>query len=111
MQRIKFLGTGEYADDMKLPGMIYGSALRTKYPRALIKNIDISEALKHPEVEAVLTAKDIPGNRFIGHLVKDWPAMIAEGEETRYVGDAVALVAAKSKKALKEIINLNKSRV
>lgn len=34
--------------------------------------------------------------------------MIAVGEGTRYVGDAVALVAAKSKKALKEILNLIK---
>lgn len=106
--KAKTLGTGLYVDDMKLEGMLYGSALRTKYPRALVKHIDISEALKHPEVEAVLTAKDIPGKRFIGHLVKDWPGMIAEGEETRYVGDSVALVAAKSKRALKEILNLIK---
>jgi CO/xanthine dehydrogenase Mo-binding subunit len=34
--------------------------------------------------------------------------MIAEGEKTRYVGDSVALVAARSKKALKEILNLIK---
>ena len=104
----KILGTGKYVDDMKVEGMLYGSALRTKYPRALVKSIDISEALKHPEVEAVLTAEDIPGKRFIGHIAKDWPALIAVGEETRYVGDSVALVAAKSKKALKEILNLIK---
>ena len=104
----KILGTGKYVDDMKIEGMIYGSALRSKYPRALVKSIDISEALKHPEVEVVITAEDIQGKRFIGHIVKDWPAMIAVGEETRYVGDAVALVAAKSKKALKEILNLIK---
>lgn len=104
----KILGTGKYVDDMKVEGMVYGSALRTKYPRALVKSIDISEALEHPEVEAVLTAEDIPGKRFIGHIAKDWPALIAVGEETRYVGDSVALVAAKSKKALKEILNLIK---
>lgn len=104
----KILGRAQYVNDMKVDNMLYGSALRTKYPRALIKSIDITEALNHPEAEAVLTAKDIPGKRFIGHLVKDWPAMIAEGEETRYVGDAIALVAAKSKKALKEILDLIK---
>lgn len=102
----KTLGTAKYVDDIKFEGMVYGSALRTKYPRALIKGIDISKALAHPEVEAVLTAEDIPGKRYIGHLVKDWPAMIAVGEETRYIGDAVALVAAKSKKALKEALEL-----
>lgn len=110
LQRIdamrKTLGTAKYVDDIKVEGMIYGSALRTKYPRALIKSIDISRAIKHPEVEAVLTAEDIPGKRYLGHLVKDWPAMISVGEETRYVGDAVALVAARSKKALKEALQL-----
>ncbi|QVK18791.1 selenium-dependent xanthine dehydrogenase [Mycoplasmatota bacterium] len=101
----KILGHAEYVDDMKVEGMIYGSALRSQYPRALVKKIDVSKALKHPEVEAILTAKDIPGKRLLGHLVKDWPALIAEGEITRYVGDALVLVAAKSKNALHEIIN------
>lgn len=98
----KTLGTGKYVDDMKINGMLYGSALRTKYPRALVKSIDIEEAKKIPGVVAVLTYKDIPGNRYLGHLVKDWPALIAEGEETRYIGDSIALVAAENKKALKE---------
>lgn len=102
----KTLGIAKYADDIKIQGMLYGTALRTKYPRALIKSIDISKALKYPGVEAVLTAEDIPGKRYIGHLVQDWPAMIAVGEETRYIGDAIALVAAKSKSALKEAIKL-----
>jgi aldehyde oxidoreductase len=96
----KVLGNGEYVDDMKLEGMIYGSALRTKYPRALVKGIDSTEAKKIPGVIAVVTAEDIPGKRFLGHLVKDWPALIAVGEETRYVGDAVVLVAAETKEIL-----------
>lgn len=104
--REKVLGIGEYVDDMKMEGMIYGGALRSKYPRALVKNIDIAEALNHPDVEAVLTAEDIPGQRYIGHLVKDWPALIKVGEETRYLGDAVALVAAKTKKGLREALEL-----
>lgn len=98
----KTLGTGKYVDDMKINGMLYGSALRTKYPRALVKSINIEEAKRIPGVIAVLTYKDIPGNRYLGHLVKDWPALIAEGEETRYIGDSIALVAAENKKALKE---------
>lgn len=98
----KTIGTGKYVDDMKINGMLYGAALRTKYPRALVKSINIDEAKKIPGVVAVLTYKDIPGNRYLGHLVKDWPALIAEGEETRYIGDSIALVAAENKKALKE---------
>lgn len=102
----KILGTAIYVDDMKVDGLVYGSALRTKYPRARVKKINIDKALNHPNVITILTAKDIPGNRYIGHISKDWPALIAVGEETRYVGDAIALVAAKSKKALKEILQL-----
>ena len=102
----KILGTAIYVDDMKVDGLVYGSALRTKYPRALVKKINIDKALNHPDVITILTAKDIPGNRYIGHISKDWPALIAVGEETRYVGDAIALVAAKSKKDLKEILGL-----
>jgi len=77
----KLLGTGEFVDDMKLPGMLYGVALRAKYPRALVKKIDISAARAFPGVEVVLTAKDVPGERMLGHIVHDWPVMIAEGEE------------------------------
>lgn len=100
----KILGTAEYVDDVKLEGMLYGSALRTPYPRAFVKSIDKSEAQKLQGVVAIVTAKDIPGNRYLGHLVKDWPALIDIGEETRYVGDAVALVAAESKEALKKAL-------
>lgn len=102
----KILGIAIYVDDMKVDGLVYGSALRAKYPRALVKKINIDKALNHPNVITILTAKDIPGNRYIGHISKDWPALIAVGEETRYVGDAIALVAAKSKKALKEILEI-----
>ena len=81
---------------MKIDGMIYGFALRSKYPRALVKNIDYSHAEKLEGVVKVVTSKDIPGERYGGHLKKDWPALIEVGEETRYVGDAIALVAATS---------------
>lgn len=102
----KILGTAIYVDDMKIEGLVYGSALRSKFPRALVKNINIKEALKHPDTIAVLTATDIPGERYLGHISKDWPALISEGEETRYVGDSIALVAANTKKSLKKIMEL-----
>jgi selenium-dependent xanthine dehydrogenase len=102
----KLLGTGEFVDDMKVPGMLYGVALRTKYPRALVKKIDISAAQACPGVEVVLTAKDVPGERLLGHIVHDWPVMIAEGEETRYVGDALALVAATTMATARKALEL-----
>lgn len=104
----KVTGTGQYADDLKLPDMLYAAVLRSQYPRALVKKIDSSAAVAYPGVAAVLTAKDVPGKRFLGHIVHDWPVMIAEGEETRYVGDSLALVAAVSKKIAREALQLIK---
>jgi selenium-dependent xanthine dehydrogenase len=102
----KILGEAKFADDLKAEGMVFGSALRSKFPRALVKNIDISKAIKHPQVVKIVLAEDVPGDRVIGHLTQDWPALIAVGEETRYLGDSVALVAAKTKQAVEEIKNL-----
>jgi len=102
----KLLGTGEFVDDMKVPGMLYGAVLRAKYPRALVKKIDIATAQACPGVAVVLTAKDIPGERLLGHIVHDWPVMIAEGEETRYVGDALVILAATTKVTARKALKL-----
>jgi len=102
----KVLGTGIYTDDITVQGMLYASAIRSKYPRAKVLGIDASEALAHPDCKAVLTAKDVPGNIKMGHLVKDWDAFIAEGGITRYVGDAVALVVSGRRETLDEIKGL-----
>ncbi|MFV0465503.1 MAG: selenium-dependent xanthine dehydrogenase [Lachnospiraceae bacterium] len=102
----KILGTSKFTADIKIPGMLYGSALRAAHPRALVKKIDITKALEHPGAVCIALAADIPGDRLLGHLTQDWPALIAEGEETRYLGDSLALVAAKSNKELQEIKSL-----
>ncbi|MEG1287518.1 MAG: selenium-dependent xanthine dehydrogenase [Clostridium sp.] len=104
----KTLGIAEYTDDIRFPGMIYGVALRTKYPRALIKGMDTKEAEKLEGVVKIVTAKDIPGERYLGHIKKDWPALIDIGEETRYLGDALALVAAESEEIARKALDLIK---
>ena len=98
-------GTGVFVDDMVLPGMLYARAVRTKYPRAVVNKLDISGALAHPDCAAVLTAKDVPFNK-TGHLKVDWDVMIPEGETTRYIGDALALVATYHKETLDEVCAL-----
>ncbi len=101
----KVLGTGIYVDDIILPGMLYAKALRSKYPRARINKIDISKAILHEDCVKILTSKDVPNN-VIGHLVQDWDVMIPKGEVTRYVGDALALVATNHKETLDEVLAL-----
>lgn len=102
----KLLGTGEFVDDMHVPGMLHAAVLRSKYPRAIVRKIDISAAQSCPGIVAVLTAKEVPGERLIGHIVYDWPVMIAEGEETRYVGDALAVLAATTNEAARHALEL-----
>ena len=104
--RGKVLGTGEYCDDLYLDGMVHASAVRSQYPRARVLNIDASEALALPGVLAVLTAADVPNNK-VGHIQQDWDVMIAQGDITRCVGDAICLVVAETE----EILNQAKALV
>ena len=102
----KILGTGEYVDDMKVPGMLYAAVLRTPLARARILSIDVEAARSLEGVTADMTAADIPGERLWGHLKHDWPAMIAIGEETRYIGDSLAIVAARTKKIARKAVEM-----
>ena len=96
----KVTGTGQYPDDIYLDGMIYGSAVRSQYPRARVLAIHTEEAKALTGVVGVFTAADIPGNNKVGHLKKDWDTMIAVGDITHYLGDAICLVAAETPEIL-----------
>ena len=97
--REKVLGYGEYPDDVEMEGMVYASAVRSRYARARILDIRTEEALALPGVLAVLTAEDVPNNK-VGHLQQDWDVMIAKGSITRCVGDAICLVVAETRDIL-----------
>ena len=75
--------------------MAYASAVRSDYPRALVKKINKAKAESLPGVLGVLTAEDVPHNK-VGHIQPDWDVMIAEGDTTRMVGDAICLVVAET---------------
>lgn len=98
--REKVTGTGEYPDDIYLEGMIYGSAVRSEYPRAKVLAIHAEEALAMEGVIGVYTADDVPGNVKVGHLKQDWDTMIPVGKITHYLGDAICLVAAETPEIL-----------
>jgi CO/xanthine dehydrogenase Mo-binding subunit len=82
---------------MALPNMLYAKATRSKYPHALIKKINIEKAVALPGVVAVLTHKDIPALNGFGVLIPDQPVLCFD--KVRYLGDAVAVVAAESLEA------------
>lgn len=103
--KTKVLGTGKYTDDLDdvdLPDMCYGSAIRSAYPRAVVKAIHTERAKALPGVVYVLTADDIPGSVKVGHLKVDWDTLIPVGTATHYLGDAIVMVAAETPEILAE---------
>ena len=92
------LGQQPFVNDMVEPGMLHGALRFSDHPRALVIRIDTSRAAAAPGVVAVVTAADVPGERIVGLIAHDWPVFVAEGEETRYVGDVLAAVAARTRR-------------
>jgi CO/xanthine dehydrogenase Mo-binding subunit/aerobic-type carbon monoxide dehydrogenase small subunit (CoxS/CutS family) len=92
----KVIGTAIYTDDLVFDGMLYAKAKRAMIPHGFLTKLDISKAKALPGVVAVLTAEDIPGEHNHGLVIYDWPAIVGVGERVRYVGDAIAIVAAET---------------
>jgi xanthine dehydrogenase molybdenum-binding subunit len=96
------LGDKPYVNDMTVPGMLHGAIRWSDHPRARVLRIDTSKAQAYPGVRAVVTWKDVPGERTQGLITKDWRQFVAEGETTNYVGDVLAAVAAETRRAARE---------
>ncbi len=92
----KVNGKAIYTDDLEFEGMLYAKVRRAMIPHGILTKLDISKAKALPGVAAVLTAEDIPGERNHGLVIYDWPVMVGIGERVRYVGDALAIVAAET---------------
>ena len=98
----KVLGRAVYSEDMTFPGMLFGRVLRAGIPHAHIKRIDTSRAEAMDGVVTVLTAKDIKGRNLYGIAFHDQPALA--DDKVRYIGDAVALVAAESNEIARDAV-------
>ncbi len=94
----KVLGTAQYAGDLHPPGMLYARCLRSTLPHARIVRLDVAPALQVPGVHAAITGADFVNHGRFGFPVADM-YMLAH-ERVRYVGDAIAAVAAESEDAL-----------
>ncbi|HEY5985549.1 MAG TPA: xanthine dehydrogenase subunit D [Streptosporangiaceae bacterium] len=86
--------TGEFAfsSDLWMADMLWGATLRSPHPRARIRSIDVSGALRLPGVATALTHEDVPGRGVFGLEIPDQPVLAAA--EVRYQGEPVAIVAA-----------------
>jgi 4-hydroxybenzoyl-CoA reductase alpha subunit len=103
----KATGEAQYTVDLKFPGLLCGKILRSPLPHAIIKAIDTSKAERLKGVHAVITAKDVPLNKFsfFQHLADK--TMLCT-DKVRYVGDEVAAVAAIDENTALEALDLIK---
>ncbi|MGY6633448.1 MAG: aerobic carbon-monoxide dehydrogenase large subunit [Alkalilacustris sp.] len=100
-------GKGNYVDDIKLPGMLFGDFVRSPYAHARVKSIDASAALALPGVVAVLTAKDLEplGLHWMPTLAGDKQMVLADGK-VLFQGQEVAFVVASDRYAAADAIEL-----
>jgi 4-hydroxybenzoyl-CoA reductase subunit alpha len=96
----KVSGRSLFTDDIKLPNMLCGKVLRSKYAHARILGIDASKALALPGVRAVITAADAEGV----FVSINEPPMCKD--ITRYIGEEVAAVAAIDEITAEEALDL-----
>ncbi|GFN22110.1 xanthine dehydrogenase molybdenum-binding subunit XdhA [Thermanaeromonas sp. C210] len=110
----KVTGKAKYTGDFLERDMLVGKILRSPHAHAIVKNIDVSKAKALPGVEAVLTYRDVPANKFAtaGHPYALDPAHRDKEDRTiltnkaRFVGDAVAAVVATDELVAQEALKL-----
>ncbi|MDJ0273326.1 MAG: xanthine dehydrogenase family protein molybdopterin-binding subunit [Candidatus Caldarchaeum sp.] len=104
-------GRGRFVDDVVLPRMAYVSFLRSPYPHALIKSIDVSRASRAEGVLGVFTGADIAS------VTKPFPQLTVPPaskvvdysmavKKVRFVGEPVAAVVAESAYQARDAVEL-----
>ncbi len=91
-------GKGNYVDDLKLPGMLFGNLVRSPHAHARIKSIDKEAALAVPGVKAVLTAEDLKplSLHYMPTLAGDVQAVLAD-EKVLFQNQEIAFVIAEDR--------------
>jgi carbon-monoxide dehydrogenase large subunit len=106
-------GKTTWTDNMILPGMLHLAVLRSPVAHAKIARIDVGAAQQAPGVVAVFTGRDFAEEQ--GSIPCAWPVtpdMVNPGhpsvavDEVNHVGEAVAVIAARSKAAAQDALEL-----
>lgn len=100
----KVTGSLKYLTDLSFPNMLYGKILRSPYAHAKIISICTEHAKELKGVRAVVTHQDVPGMNRFGLVIPDQPVFCEE--KVRYIGDAIAAVAAETEEIAKKALEL-----
>src|ERR1700761_1277442 len=100
-------GRGTYVDDVALPGMLHLAILRSPYAHARIAAIDVTAALAHPKVKAVVTGADLAekGLAWMPTISNDLQAVLAT-DKVRFQGQEVAFVVAEDRYSARDALEL-----
>jgi len=101
VERLK--GEPIFSADLELEHPLTLKVLRSTRAHAGIVKIDIEGALQVKGVVKVFTASDVPGNNLTGIINKDRPLLVSD--KVRFVGDAIALIAAENEEAAEKGVN------
>ena len=106
------LGKPVYTDDVTPQNALVVKILRSPHPNAMIRSIKTDVAMKVPGMVAVYTWEDVPNKRFAiaGQTypeVSPYDRLILD-RHVRFVGDAVAIIAAETEKAANKAMKLIK---
>lgn len=91
----KVTGRAKFTDDLQFHNMLHAVPIYTDHVHAEITKIDTLDAEQAPGVVKVITAKDIPGKRIWGHVIKDHA--IFASDKIRYHGDVIGLIVAETR--------------
>ncbi|WP_104522761.1 xanthine dehydrogenase family protein molybdopterin-binding subunit [Blastococcus atacamensis] len=106
-------GRTTWTDNMVLPGMLHLAVVRSPVAHARITNVDVTAAREAPGVVAVFTGRDLADEQ--GSLPCAWPVtpdMVNPGhpsiavDQVNHVGEAVAVIVARSKAAAQDAVEL-----
>ncbi len=101
-------GRGKFMDDIRLPNMKHAAILRSPYPHARIKGIDVTEAEKAPGVRGILTGEDVE------EMSQPFPVGVPVPpkyycmavDRVRFVGEPIAVVIADDRYMAEDAIDL-----
>jgi carbon-monoxide dehydrogenase large subunit len=93
------MGAGQYAGDVNLPGLLHVAVVRSVYPHARIRRVDLDGARRMPGVVGAFALADLPEIRSslgdpVPPGVEGRPRPVLAGDKVRYVGEPIAVVVA-----------------